>query len=154
MKKIIFVFVIMFIVSCGFSYADNYGVNSAENDLESSELQGHSYRVIIRLDGLPIPIRADFCFDGASNFILKSIFGMPVGENSSGSYILSESKFALHSKSSGPLENSFYEFDCEGTSVPGSPKFIYGWLLMHAEIDGEIIYSNYGVFFGISRSIE
>jgi len=134
----------MFIVSCGIAYANNYGVNSNENALEISELQGRSYIVSVFLLAGFIPLASPlgFSFDESGNFLLVpfSFLG-----DYSGSYTQTGTTFSAHCEYAETL-NIPHELDFEGTI---SGIFIYGNFTGQVVIGDGIVIPTNGFFFGI-----
>jgi len=140
MKKLLSVFLIMFIVSCGIAY----GGNSNENAIGISGLGGHSYRVIALMPGFPLPFFTVFSFDESGNFTaFEKVFGQP-SEDVTGYYTENESAFTAHCEflAMGVIP---HEIDCEGTSILGI--FIFGSFTLQSTVDDEVLSSD-GFFFG------
>jgi len=136
MKKLLSVFLIMFIVSCGIAY----GGNSNENAIAISALEGHSYIVITP----PMPMSCVFSFDESGNFRLSiSGFGMNF-ESHSGYYTQTGFSFTAHAEFLGQADIP-HEMDCEGISILGI--FIFGKSTLKATMDDEVISGNL-VFLG------
>ena len=144
MKKLLSVFLIMFVFSYGIAYANNYGINSNENAIGISELQGHSYSVIILLPFMPM--FGVFSFDESNNFTISiSVFGQDF-EGPSGYYTQTESTFTAHCEFLG-MADIIHILDCEGTLI--LDMFIFGNLTIQPVIDDEPVVSSSGLFFGI-----
>jgi len=143
MKKLLSVFLIMFIFSSGIAY----GGNSNEDAIEISGIEGHGYRVIILFTNpFPMVMPAVFSFDNSGNFTPESFFGMQITE-SSGYYTQTGSTFTAHCEFLG-MADTPHVLDCEGTSI--LDIFIYGDITLQGGV-GEVVISSDGFFFGLLK---
>jgi len=154
MKKLVTVFTIMFIASCGVAYADDYGVTSNENAIEVSELQGHSYRVITSWLSLPV-LPTVFSFDDSGNFMAFERVLIWTPENYSGYYTQTGSEFTAYCEYDlvvSPTLTIPHEIEIKGTILD---PFIYGSLTSQHQSDGTTImqHNNIGFFIGILQEL-
>ncbi len=143
MRKLLSVFLIMLIVSCGTTYASDYGVNGDEKVIENSGLEGKHYLVFVFLLAGCIPLASPvgFSFDELGNFYifpLNRIF-----TDYSGPYTQTGTTFSAHCEYKSL--NIPHEFDYEGTI---SGIFIHGNFTGQGVIGDEIVIPGKGFFFG------
>ena len=146
MKKLLSVFLIMFIVSSGIAY----GGNSNENAIGISELAGRSYIVLpFWIVGfIPMAFPTIFCFDESGDFLFVPL---TFADNYSGYYTQTGSTFAAHCEfadSPIPELDLPHEVDVEGTSIGNI--FIYGSITGQGELPNGTVIPVNGVFFGFS----
>ena len=134
MKNLLSIFLLISIVCCGMVYANDYDVNSSENAIGISELQGKTY---LTFGHMFIPFVDTFRFEESSTFIT----GASSSQNYSGSYTQTENGFNAHTEW-GPLDNPHIS-DYEGTSI--LDIVIFGSITTDFPLEGS---DRNGFFFG------
>jgi hypothetical protein len=137
MKKLLSVFLIMFIVCCGIAYANDYGVSYNEEAIEISELQGNSYSAVIILPPF-MTMFGVFSFDESGNFIISILAFGEDFVSTSGNYTQTGSAFTAHCEYLG-FGDIPHVLDCKGASILDT--FIFGVVRVRP--------MGIGFFFGI-----
>ena len=139
MRKLLFIFLIMPIVFCEMAYANDYDVDSTENAIGISELQGKTYLIFI---WNPVPYFDTFSFEEAGNFITGGANNVT---DYLGSYTQTGNTFKAHTEW-GP-SGARHMDDYEGANV--FDIFIFGISTTYYPNET----STSGFFFGILKSI-